>query len=80
VALVQSFALSSTVVFSPVLFATQGVTSHNAWTDIIARLAQALNGAGEKEKAKELLVSAINLSLERGYKNRFLSGILCDLK
>jgi len=48
-------------------------------SNIIARLAQAYHGAGETATAKELLVSAINLSLERGYKNRFLAGILCDL-
>jgi predicted Zn-dependent protease len=49
-------------------------------SNIIARLAQAYHGAGETAQAKELLVSAINIDLERGYKNRFLASILCDLK
>ena len=49
-------------------------------SNIIARLAQAYHGAGETATAKELLVSAINRDLERGYKNRFLASILCDLK
>ena len=48
-------------------------------SNIIARLAQAYHGAGETATAKELLVSAINLSLERGYKNRFLASLLCDM-
>lgn len=48
-------------------------------SNIIARLAQAYHGAGETAKAKELLVSAINIDLERGYKNRFLASILCDM-
>jgi len=49
-------------------------------SNIIARLAQAYHGAGETATAKELLGRAINLSLERGYKNRFLASILCDMK
>ena len=49
-------------------------------SNIIARLAQAYHGAGETATAKELLVSAINLSLERGYKNRFLASLLCDMR
>lgn len=48
-------------------------------SNIIARLAQAYHGAGETAQAKELLVSAINIDLERGYKNRFLASILCDM-
>ena len=48
-------------------------------SNIIARLAQAYHGAGETAKAKELLVSAINRDLERGYKNRFLASLLCDI-
>ena len=48
-------------------------------SNIIARLAQAYHGAGETATAKELLVEAINLSLERGHKNRFLASILCDM-
>jgi transcriptional regulator with XRE-family HTH domain len=48
-------------------------------SNIIARLAQAYHGAGETAQAKELLVSAINRDLERGYKNRFLASILCDM-
>jgi len=48
-------------------------------SNIIARLAQAYHGAGETKKAKELLGRAINLSLERGHKNRFLASILCEL-
>jgi len=48
-------------------------------SNIIARLAQAYHGAGETAKAKELLVSAILIDLERGYKNRFLASLLCDI-
>ncbi|MBC8229649.1 tetratricopeptide repeat protein [bacterium] len=48
-------------------------------SNIIARLAQAYHGAGETAQAKELLVSAINRDLERGYKNRFLASLLCDM-
>ena len=48
-------------------------------SNIIARLAQAYHGAGETAKAKELLVEAINRDFSRGYKNRFLASLLCDM-